>query len=88
MINIENNKLEELYKACGGKMSHYIFLDNEDTEVIKLLVKDGYIKFVPNTSDKKMYTCTERLIIKFRILKKDESLQVEASKIIETEDYE
>lgn len=73
---ISKTKLKELYDAVSGRMSHYVFLDSEPKDFIELLKREDYIKFVKNSSEKKMYTITEKLIRLFREVSEVEEKQL------------
>ena len=75
-VNIK--KLEELYKSCGGRTSHFLFLGHEPKEYVEVLVKKGYIKYVKNSSEKAIYRCTDKLIEIFRDLEPHEKAQIKA----------
>ena len=74
---ISINKLEGLYKACNGRLSHFIFLDDEPQDYIDQLIHEDYIKHVKNTENKKMFVCTDKLIKLFRPLEDYEEVQID-----------
>jgi len=78
IMDIELNKLQELFTACGGRLSHYVFLSDEPQEYINLLLKEKYIKVVTEGDNKTMYICTKKLIEVFRPLNEHEDAQVKA----------
>lgn len=75
---IEREKLEELFNKCGGRRSHYLILNDESPGFCKSLIKEGWIKELPNTGKRPWYVATTKLIVEFRTLSKQEIAQLQA----------
>lgn len=76
-MEITDLQLKELYDAAHGRPSHYVFINDEPEEFIKLLVKEKYIKPVANNNKESMYTITYKTIQKFRAVTKLEQSQMD-----------
>lgn len=74
MMNEE--KLLEIYNAAGGSTSCFLFFKRESPELMADLKKGKYIKYVENIESVPMYTCTNKLVLLFRDLNKDELKRV------------
>ena len=74
----KNNILEELYQKAGGSTSCFLFLESLDNKLLESLVKDNYLKKVPNSDKRKMFACTYKLVTKFRELRPNEIEQIKS----------
>jgi DNA-binding PadR family transcriptional regulator len=56
------DKINEIYKLANGNTSCFIFLDDEDLDLVKQLNKEGYINHVKNSNKREMYVITMKLV--------------------------
>lgn len=62
----EMELIESLYKAAGGRRSHFIFLRDTEEDVIKQLMHKNLILKVKNNNKTPMFTITENLINQYK----------------------
>jgi len=56
------DKLKELYDIAKGNISCFIFLDNEEPEMVHNLESQKFIKHVKNSNKRPMYVITLKLV--------------------------
>ena len=83
VVEITEGILRGLFNAASGHRSHTIFLNDESAELIDQLMKDGWVTYLKNTSNKPWYSITKKLEAKFRDLDELELAQIRHLKIQE-----
>lgn len=83
---ISEKKIKELFDAADGKRSHFLFLNDEPIEFVKMLEKEDYIVYVKNSSNRPMYRITLKTFEMFAEVDEDTKKQLAWAKAMEDED--
>lgn len=79
--------IEELYKKVNGNTSWYIFPQTEeDIAQFKQFTKEGYVKFVKNSSNKPMYVITMKTVIEIEGELSDKDLRIKQLQNLDLEE--
>lgn len=82
---IPEKKLKELFDAAGGRRSHYLFIRDEPQEFIDELTREDWIVPLKNGANAPMFTISQKLVEKYRVLDEHEKAQLKAQKVAEEE---
>ena len=83
---ISEKKLKEVYDGAQGRRSHFLFFNSEPEEFVDQLEKEGFIKKLSNSENRRWYTITDKLILIFREHTENELSQMKAQTAAEVEE--